>query len=158
MRSENGRGSLTIRDVKEADQGAYTCEAINAKGLVFGIPDGVLTLTQRGSGMDTVIPLFSFRISPQFKEFLQKLSHHPNLPIISYLYFDALYLTLNFFLISGYTSYTAPCLSSSCVILSVLLARQLSRRPLQRGGPLCVLFLCRHLQELPGHWPLPQPD
>ncbi|KAM6982618.1 LOW QUALITY PROTEIN: basement membrane-specific heparan sulfate proteoglycan core protein [Tautogolabrus adspersus] len=45
MSSENGRGTLTIRDVKEADQGAYTCEAINAKGLVFGIPDGVLTLT-----------------------------------------------------------------------------------------------------------------
>nr|XP_033484843.1 basement membrane-specific heparan sulfate proteoglycan core protein isoform X12 [Epinephelus lanceolatus] len=44
MTSENGRGTLTIRDVKEADQGAYTCEAINAKGLVFGIPDGVLTL------------------------------------------------------------------------------------------------------------------
>ncbi|XP_078144123.1 basement membrane-specific heparan sulfate proteoglycan core protein [Centroberyx gerrardi] len=51
MTSENGRGTLTIRDVKEADQGAYTCEAINAKGLVFGIPDGVLTLTQKpGSG------------------------------------------------------------------------------------------------------------
>eukprot|EP00066_Takifugu_rubripes_P028084 XP_011617350.1 PREDICTED: basement membrane-specific heparan sulfate proteoglycan core protein [Takifugu rubripes] len=45
MTSKNGRGTLTIRDVKEADQGAYTCEAINAKGLVFGIPDGVLTLT-----------------------------------------------------------------------------------------------------------------
>uniref|UniRef100_A0A7N8XAL3 Heparan sulfate proteoglycan 2 n=1 Tax=Mastacembelus armatus TaxID=205130 RepID=A0A7N8XAL3_9TELE len=45
MTSENGRGTLNIRDVKEADQGAYTCEAINAKGLVFGIPDGVLTLT-----------------------------------------------------------------------------------------------------------------
>ncbi|KAM8754964.1 basement membrane-specific heparan sulfate proteoglycan core protein [Acanthopagrus schlegelii] len=45
MTSENGQGTLTIRDVKEADQGAYTCEAINAKGLVFGIPDGVLTLT-----------------------------------------------------------------------------------------------------------------
>ncbi|XP_056158189.1 basement membrane-specific heparan sulfate proteoglycan core protein [Lampris incognitus] len=51
MTSENGRGTLTIRDVKEADQGAYSCEAINAKGLVFGIPDGVLTLTQTpGSG------------------------------------------------------------------------------------------------------------
>ncbi|XP_036959999.1 basement membrane-specific heparan sulfate proteoglycan core protein isoform X7 [Acanthopagrus latus] len=45
MTSEDGQGTLTIRDVKEADQGAYTCEAINAKGLVFGIPDGVLTLT-----------------------------------------------------------------------------------------------------------------
>uniref|UniRef100_A0A8C5EK91 Heparan sulfate proteoglycan 2 n=1 Tax=Gouania willdenowi TaxID=441366 RepID=A0A8C5EK91_GOUWI len=47
MTTENGRGTLTIRDVKEGDQGAYTCEAINAKGLVFGIPDGVLTLTSR---------------------------------------------------------------------------------------------------------------
>ncbi|EMP24866.1 Basement membrane-specific heparan sulfate proteoglycan core protein, partial [Chelonia mydas] len=47
--SENGHGMLTIRDVKEADQGAYTCEAINARGMVFGIPDGVLSLTpQRG--------------------------------------------------------------------------------------------------------------
>ncbi|KAI4896717.1 hypothetical protein NFI96_032885, partial [Prochilodus magdalenae] len=46
MTSENGRGTLTIRDVKEGDQGAYTCEAINAKGLVFAIPDGVLTLSR----------------------------------------------------------------------------------------------------------------
>ncbi|KAM9115672.1 basement membrane-specific heparan sulfate proteoglycan core protein isoform 4-T4 [Pangshura tecta] len=47
--SENGHGTLTIRDVKEADQGAYTCEAINARGMVFGIPDGVLSLMpQRG--------------------------------------------------------------------------------------------------------------
>lgn len=54
MTSENGRGTLTIRDVKEADQGAYTCEAINAKGLVFGIPDGVLTLTSNPNpGTDT---------------------------------------------------------------------------------------------------------
>ncbi|XP_043356001.1 basement membrane-specific heparan sulfate proteoglycan core protein isoform X3 [Dermochelys coriacea] len=45
--SENGHGMLTIRDVKEADQGAYTCEAINARGMVFGIPDGVLSLTPR---------------------------------------------------------------------------------------------------------------
>ncbi|KAL1250062.1 hypothetical protein QQF64_021067, partial [Cirrhinus molitorella] len=47
MTNENGRGTLTIRDVKEGDQGAYTCEAINAKGLVFAIPDGVLSLSQR---------------------------------------------------------------------------------------------------------------
>lgn len=49
MTSENGRGTLTIRDVKESDQGAYTCEAINAKGLVFGIPDGVLTLSSNSN-------------------------------------------------------------------------------------------------------------
>lgn len=56
MISENGRGTLTIRDVKEADQGAYTCEAINAKGLVFGIPDGVLTLiTNTNPGTVTTV-------------------------------------------------------------------------------------------------------
>ncbi|XP_053339071.1 basement membrane-specific heparan sulfate proteoglycan core protein isoform X5 [Clarias gariepinus] len=49
MTSENGHGMLTIRDVKEGDQGAYTCEAINAKGLVFAIPDGVLTLTRESN-------------------------------------------------------------------------------------------------------------
>lgn len=50
MTSEGGRGTLTIRDVKEGDQGAYTCEAMNARGMVFGIPDGVLELVpQRGT-------------------------------------------------------------------------------------------------------------
>ncbi|XP_023578281.1 basement membrane-specific heparan sulfate proteoglycan core protein isoform X8 [Octodon degus] len=49
MTSEGGRGTLTIRDVKESDQGAYTCEAMNSRGMVFGIPDGVLELVpQRG--------------------------------------------------------------------------------------------------------------
>ncbi|XP_044138378.1 basement membrane-specific heparan sulfate proteoglycan core protein isoform X4 [Bufo gargarizans] len=48
MTSENGHGTLIIRDVKEADQGAYSCEAINAKGMVFGIPDGVLSLKSEG--------------------------------------------------------------------------------------------------------------
>ncbi|MGH0151147.1 UNVERIFIED_CONTAM: hypothetical protein FKN15_057920 [Acipenser sinensis] len=46
MSSKNGQGTLVIRDVKDADQGAYTCEAINAKGMVFGIPDGVLMIEQ----------------------------------------------------------------------------------------------------------------
>lgn len=59
MTSENGRGTLTIRDVKEADQGAYTCEAINAKGLVFGIPDGVLTLASNPNP-GTVTSFFLF--------------------------------------------------------------------------------------------------
>nr|XP_019568140.1 PREDICTED: basement membrane-specific heparan sulfate proteoglycan core protein isoform X7 [Rhinolophus sinicus] len=48
--SEGGRSTLTIRDVKEADQGAYTCEAINARGMVFGIPDGVLELVPQRAG------------------------------------------------------------------------------------------------------------
>lgn len=43
--SENGHGTLVIRDVKESDQGAYTCEAINARGMIFGIPDSVLSLS-----------------------------------------------------------------------------------------------------------------
>lgn len=46
--SEAGQGTLTIRDVKEADQGAYTCEAINTLGMVFGIPDSILTVTRPG--------------------------------------------------------------------------------------------------------------
>ncbi|XP_062871277.1 basement membrane-specific heparan sulfate proteoglycan core protein isoform X2 [Trichomycterus rosablanca] len=57
--SENGRGMLVIRDVKDSDQGAYTCEAINAKGLVFAIPDGVLTLSRTPSDC----PDGQFRIS-----------------------------------------------------------------------------------------------
>ncbi|KAJ8360629.1 hypothetical protein SKAU_G00171540 [Synaphobranchus kaupii] len=47
MTSDSGHGTLIIRDVKDPDQGAYTCEAINAKGMVFGIPDGVLSLNQK---------------------------------------------------------------------------------------------------------------
>lgn len=68
MSSENGQGTLTIRDVKEADQGAYTCEAINAKGLVFGIPDGVLTLTSNSNpGNDTSL-LLSFYTSETLQQ------------------------------------------------------------------------------------------
>nr|XP_045374403.1 basement membrane-specific heparan sulfate proteoglycan core protein [Camelus bactrianus] len=73
MTSEGGRGTLTIRDVKEADQGAYTCEAMNARGMVFGIPDGVLELIpQRGPCPDghfylehsaSCLPCFCFGIT-----------------------------------------------------------------------------------------------
>ncbi|XP_073512146.1 basement membrane-specific heparan sulfate proteoglycan core protein isoform X5 [Phyllobates terribilis] len=71
MTSENGHGTLIIRDVKEADQGAYTCEAINAKGMVFGIPDGVLSLRtglcSEGSfhvdGTSRCIPCFCFGVA-----------------------------------------------------------------------------------------------
>ncbi|XP_067423107.1 basement membrane-specific heparan sulfate proteoglycan core protein isoform X3 [Emydura macquarii macquarii] len=71
--SENGHGTLTIRDVKEADQGAYTCEAINARGMVFGIPDGVLSLTPQPGpcpeghfhveGTSKCLPCFCFGIT-----------------------------------------------------------------------------------------------
>ncbi|XP_067873656.1 basement membrane-specific heparan sulfate proteoglycan core protein isoform X2 [Heterodontus francisci] len=44
MTSQNGQGTLIIRDVKESDQGAYTCEAINAKGMIFAIPDALVIL------------------------------------------------------------------------------------------------------------------
>ncbi|KAM3922273.1 basement membrane-specific heparan sulfate proteoglycan core protein isoform 4-T4 [Leptodactylus fuscus] len=72
MTSENGHGTLIIRDVKEADQGAYTCEAINAKGMVFGIPDGVLSLKSDGrcsegyfhvEGTSQCIPCFCFGVA-----------------------------------------------------------------------------------------------
>ncbi|XP_049631522.1 basement membrane-specific heparan sulfate proteoglycan core protein [Suncus etruscus] len=71
--SEGGRGTLTIRDVKESDQGAYTCEAMNARGMVFGIPDGVLELIpQRGPCPDghfyledsaSCLPCFCFGVT-----------------------------------------------------------------------------------------------
>uniref|UniRef100_A0A8C1UL38 Heparan sulfate proteoglycan 2 n=1 Tax=Cyprinus carpio TaxID=7962 RepID=A0A8C1UL38_CYPCA len=77
MSNENGRGTLTIHDVKEGDQGAYTCEAINAKGLVFAIPDGVLSLSQRPnpgncrdghfSVGDRCMPCFCFGITKHCK-------------------------------------------------------------------------------------------
>ncbi|XP_072887750.1 basement membrane-specific heparan sulfate proteoglycan core protein isoform X3 [Hemitrygon akajei] len=44
MTSQNGQGTLIIRDVKESDQGAYTCEAINTRGMIFAIPDALLVL------------------------------------------------------------------------------------------------------------------
>ncbi|XP_040085468.1 basement membrane-specific heparan sulfate proteoglycan core protein isoform X3 [Oryx dammah] len=71
--SEGGRGTLTIHGVKEADQGAYTCEAMNARGMVFGIPDGVLELIpQRGPCPDghfylehsaSCLPCFCFGVT-----------------------------------------------------------------------------------------------
>uniref|UniRef100_A0A5F9CNP8 Basement membrane-specific heparan sulfate proteoglycan core protein n=1 Tax=Oryctolagus cuniculus TaxID=9986 RepID=A0A5F9CNP8_RABIT len=73
MTSEGGRGTLIIRDVKESDQGAYTCEAMNARGMVFGIPDGVLELIpQRGPCPDghfylepsaSCLPCFCFGVT-----------------------------------------------------------------------------------------------
>ncbi|XP_031463808.1 basement membrane-specific heparan sulfate proteoglycan core protein isoform X7 [Phasianus colchicus] len=71
--SEGGQGTLTIRDVKEADQGAYTCEAINTRGMVFGIPDSILTVTPRPgpcpeghfqvTGTSRCLPCFCFGIT-----------------------------------------------------------------------------------------------
>ncbi|MEE6482452.1 hypothetical protein FKM82_013243 [Ascaphus truei] len=84
MTSENGHGTLIIRDVKEADQGAYTCEAINAKGMVFGIPDGVLILKpNRGpcpegsfhvEGTARCIPCFCFGVT----KVCQNTGHYRN--------------------------------------------------------------------------------
>ena len=54
--SEGGQGTLTIRDVKESDQGAYTCEAINTRGMVFGIPDSILTVTPRPGECPQLLP------------------------------------------------------------------------------------------------------
>ncbi|XP_022090462.1 basement membrane-specific heparan sulfate proteoglycan core protein-like isoform X3 [Acanthaster planci] len=42
--SENGRGTLTIYNVQESDQGAYTCEAMNSIGYLFAIPDAILII------------------------------------------------------------------------------------------------------------------
>ncbi|XP_054720927.1 basement membrane-specific heparan sulfate proteoglycan core protein-like [Uloborus diversus] len=42
--SENGRGTVTIRDARQSDQGAWSCEAINSKDGVLAIPDTVLVV------------------------------------------------------------------------------------------------------------------
>eukprot|EP00062_Callorhinchus_milii_P012745 gi/632960275/ref/XP_007896099.1/ PREDICTED: basement membrane-specific heparan sulfate proteoglycan core protein [Callorhinchus milii] len=73
MTSQNGQGTLIIRDVKESDQGAYTCEAINAKGMIFAIPDAVLILRSNSGncpgghfsvdGSQRCIPCFCFGVT-----------------------------------------------------------------------------------------------
>lgn len=79
MTSEGGRGTLTIRDVKEADQGAYTCEAMNARGMVFGIPDGVLELIpQRGTTVRLGVPGMGVELGLPAGDLLQPT---PVLPI-----------------------------------------------------------------------------
>ncbi|KAL3861185.1 hypothetical protein ACJMK2_007245 [Sinanodonta woodiana] len=40
--SEQGRGTLTVRDARYEDAGAYTCEAINNRGSIFAIPDAIV--------------------------------------------------------------------------------------------------------------------
>ena len=45
--SENGRGMLTIYNVQESDQGAYTCEAMNSIGYLFAIPDAILIVIRK---------------------------------------------------------------------------------------------------------------
>ncbi|CAL1298846.1 unnamed protein product [Larinioides sclopetarius] len=42
--SENGRGTVTIREARQTDQGAWSCEAINSKDSVLAIPDTVLVV------------------------------------------------------------------------------------------------------------------
>ncbi|OQV24741.1 Basement membrane proteoglycan [Hypsibius exemplaris] len=42
--SEGGRGTLTIRNFAESDQGAYSCEAINNQNALIATPDCFVTL------------------------------------------------------------------------------------------------------------------
>lgn len=74
--SEAGQGTLTIRDVKEADQGAYTCEAINTLGMVFGIPDSILTVTRPGQ-QPLPSPLLPMPPTPPWHCHRHTLSHLP---------------------------------------------------------------------------------
>ena len=45
--SVNGRGVLTIRNLQETDQGAYTCEALNSRGSIFIQPDTIVMAKRR---------------------------------------------------------------------------------------------------------------
>uniref|UniRef100_A0A8D9EVV2 Basement membrane-specific heparan sulfate proteoglycan core protein n=1 Tax=Cacopsylla melanoneura TaxID=428564 RepID=A0A8D9EVV2_9HEMI len=44
--SDQGVGTLTCPDVQESDQGAYSCEAINSRGVKFATPDTILTVNR----------------------------------------------------------------------------------------------------------------
>ncbi|KZS20079.1 putative Basement membrane-specific heparan sulfate proteoglycan core protein [Daphnia magna] len=44
MTSESGYGVLTCKDAQIIDQGAYSCEAINAKGSTFAVPDCIVVV------------------------------------------------------------------------------------------------------------------
>ncbi|XP_033742199.1 basement membrane proteoglycan-like [Pecten maximus] len=44
VQSADGRGNLTITDVRITDSGTYTCEAINKKGIVFASPDAIVSV------------------------------------------------------------------------------------------------------------------
>ncbi|XP_072174592.1 basement membrane-specific heparan sulfate proteoglycan core protein-like [Diadema setosum] len=42
--SQNGVGVLVLENVRESDQGAYTCEAMNNQGYILVQPDAILTV------------------------------------------------------------------------------------------------------------------
>lgn len=46
--SENGEGTLTIHNVMERDQGAYTCEVLNSRKRLLAVPDAILTVKDCG--------------------------------------------------------------------------------------------------------------
>ncbi|KAL1421369.1 hypothetical protein MTO96_000452 [Rhipicephalus appendiculatus] len=46
--SDNGFGTVTIRDVRLSDQGAWSCEAINSKQSVLATPDAILVVKNKG--------------------------------------------------------------------------------------------------------------
>ncbi len=47
--SVKGRGTLTITNARASDAGAYSCEALNSKGRLFAIPDGILSVYDSGN-------------------------------------------------------------------------------------------------------------
>ncbi|XP_075744881.1 terribly reduced optic lobes isoform X22 [Rhipicephalus microplus] len=46
--SDDGFGTVTIRDVRLSDQGAWSCEAINSKQSVLATPDAILVVKNKG--------------------------------------------------------------------------------------------------------------
>jgi basement membrane-specific heparan sulfate proteoglycan core protein len=40
--ASKSRGILTIHNARKEDEGAYTCEAINAKGSILAVPDTIV--------------------------------------------------------------------------------------------------------------------
>jgi len=47
MTSLDGSGTLTIRNIQLSDQGAYSCQAINAVGTKLATPDSIVSVTPK---------------------------------------------------------------------------------------------------------------
>jgi len=47
MTSVDGTGTLTIRNIQLSDQGAYSCQAINAVGTKLATPDSIVSVTPK---------------------------------------------------------------------------------------------------------------
>ncbi|KAK6617380.1 hypothetical protein RUM43_014389 [Polyplax serrata] len=61
--SKDGFGTLTCTDIREEDQGAYSCEALNTRGTDLAVPDTNLVCTEQAASR--VCPFGTFNSAAQ---------------------------------------------------------------------------------------------